>query len=152
MTCRNRISDRCGKRSSSVCVDYEGTLREGTVLDPLDCLSVQDVIEDINDGIDKLKSDTTLDNLSSTCIDYPQVGDNLTVKEAIKGLETKLEQVMDFVGMGCDNCPSCNDCPKVFTDSIACLDLNYGVLVDACGNQPTNLKEVLQLILDNLQP
>jgi hypothetical protein len=155
MSCRDKISNRCGKRSSSVCVDYEGILRVGTGLDPNDCLSVQDVIEDINDGIDELKANTDLSALTSQCIDFNNGANPLTVSAAIIGLEQKLEEVMAFIGMKCDDCsgsPDCTDCPKIFSDNIACLNLDYGVLVDACGNQPANLQELLQIMLDNLQP
>jgi len=53
--------------------------------------------------------------------------------------------------MQCDGSSS-SDCPIVYSQAIECVGLNFGTLVDACGHQPANLKEVLQLILTKIQP
>ena len=37
MSCKDKISDRCLKKTNAVCVKYEGTLSEGSQLDPNDC-------------------------------------------------------------------------------------------------------------------
>jgi hypothetical protein len=152
MGCNNKISDRCVKKTSALCVNYEGTLSEDTQLIVSPCLNVEEVIEDINSQLDLIQSKIDVESLSAdVCIDYPLDAGIVTAKTAILELNTRIKDLMEFVGMECDGSPT-QDCPKVFTDNIDCLGLDYGVLVDACGAQPTDLKGVLQIILDSLQP
>jgi|LakMenE29Apr09ns_1017244.scaffolds.fasta_scaffold12302_2 hypothetical protein len=156
MSCNNKISDRCVKKTSAICVNYEGYLSDDSALTASACLNVEDVIEDISNQLNLIQEKINVESLSAdTCIDYPTDGINfappiVTTKTAILELNTRIKDLMEFVGMTCDGSLA-QDCPKVFTDNIDCLGLDYGVLVDACGDQPTNLKEVIQILLDALQ-
>jgi hypothetical protein len=112
MGCNDKISSRCGKKTSAKCIDYEGTLVQGTALIATSCLNVEEVIIDINTQIKKLIDVTTLDNLTETCIDYNPTGLNITVKEAIKGLNDKVCELVALTKLDSpEDCPSCtNDC------------------------------------------
>jgi hypothetical protein len=150
VSCNDKISDRCGKKINAVCVTYEGTLVDDSALTAPGCFNLEVVIEDINEQINTLKDETDLAGLTNTCITYPLTGGHITVEDAIITLDAKLEAIMTYVGMACADCPSCENCSPIFTQDISCVGLDYGLLVDACGLQPTNLKEVLQLLLDQV--
>lgn len=112
MGCNDKISGRCGKKTTAKCIDYEGTLVRGTALTATSCLNVEEVIIDLNTQIEKLIDVTTLDNLTEACIDYNPTGLNITVKEAIKGLNDKVCELVNLTKLDTPEvCPSCtNDC------------------------------------------
>lgn len=149
MSCKDKISDRRKKKTNAVCVKYEGALSTNTSLDVEDCHTVEAVIEDINEQLDDIYDQIDLEGLDESCINFNPEGDKVLVREAILTLTNKLKYVMDRVGMSCDDCPECTPkCNPIFFEDISCLGLDYGCLTDACGEQPTNLKEVLQAIID----
>ena len=152
MSCNDKISDRCVKKTNALCTNYEGTLSTQSQITASPCLNVEEVIEDINVQIEKIASEIDVHLLGNdTCLTYPKTDGVVTVQTSLLYLNTRIKELMTFVGMECDGSSS-SDCPKVFKDNIACVGLNYGTLTSACGTQPTNLKEVLQLILNTIQP
>lgn len=152
MSCNDKISDRCVKKTNAVCTTYEGTLSEDTLLTSTACLNVETVIEDINTQLDILQSKIDVEVLiNDTCINYPRVGGIVTARTAILSLNARFQTMMEFVGMQCDGTPV-DDCPAIYSHAIDCVGLDLGVLTNPCGNQPANLKDLLQLILDTIQP
>ena len=148
MSCNNKISDRCVKKTTALCTTYEGFLSEGSDLTESPCLNVQEVIEDINVQIDEITADINVSGLiHDQCITYPVLGGKVNVRSAVYTLNTRVKELMTFVGMQCDG-SSLSDCPSVFTQDISCLGLDFCTLTDACGEQPTTLKEVLQLLIN----
>jgi hypothetical protein len=152
MSCKDKISDRCLKKTNAVCVKYEGTLSGNSDLDAQDCHTVEAVIEDINEQLDDIYDQIDLSGIDESCIDFQEEeAGKVKVREAIIALTLKLKDVMEHVGMSCDDCPECeSSCNPIFTEDISCLNLDYKCLADACGVQPTNLKELLQLIIDSV--
>lgn len=112
MGCRDKISSRCGKKTSAKCIDYEGTLVQGTsITDPCD-KDLETVIEDINLQIEKLIDSTTLAGLTEACIDYNVSGTNITINEAILGLNSKVCELVAITKLDAiEVCPTCTtDC------------------------------------------
>lgn len=150
MGCKDKIASTCGKKHNAKCVDYEGTLHANTEIEECDKPSVETVIEDLNKQVDLLSTHLDLSALGESCITYTQAGDTLLAKEAFLALEAKICEIADFVGLPRPGCPTCESCSPLFEETISCLGLDLGSLVDDCGVQPTNLKELLQLILNNI--
>lgn len=152
MGCNDKIKSRCLSRTNARCVDYEGNLHEDTNLDPLDCFSVDEVIEDINEELDEINTELDLTGIDESCIDFEEaVPGTIETNEAILAVVKKLKEVMQHVGMSCDDCPTCDPtCPPIFKEDISCLGLDYKCLADACGEQPTNLGDLLQIIIDQV--
>lgn len=153
MSCNDRISDRCIKKTNAACTTYEGTLSDNTGITSTPCLNVEEVIEDINEQLNIIEDKINVESLSAdTCIHYPVDSEGIvTARTAILELNSRVKDLMDFVGMECDGSDA-NSCPKVYEDAISCLELDFGTLVDPCGNQPETLKDLLQLILLTIQP
>ena len=112
MGCRDKISSRCGKKTSAKCVDYEGTLVQGTsITDPCE-KNLETVIEDINLQIEKLIDITTLEGLTEACIKYDPVGPTISINEAIVGLNNKVCELVAITKLDATEvCPTCpTDC------------------------------------------
>lgn len=150
MNCKDKISSTCGKKVNAKCVDYEGEYHSNTNIEPCDKPSVEDVIEDINSHIDTLSDSMDLSSLGKDCIEYTKEGEELKAKEAFLALEAKICEIADFVGLPKPGCESCDNCSPIFDLDINCAGLNLGALVDECGEQPKTLKELLQLIIDQV--
>lgn len=143
MGCGDKLSNSCGKRHNARCVDYEGQLHEHTELDDCNCHSVHDVLEDMGNALNDINEQIDLSALGDSCIEYEKDDKGrITVKEALKKLE---ECVCDLKDMVEDTDE--DDCPNIFSQDISCLGLDFGCLTDPCGEQITNLKDLLQALI-----
>ena len=93
MSCKDKISDTCGKKSNAKCVDYEGDLHKNTKIEDCSNPSVEDVIEDLNAQVDDLSDGLDLTELGSLCIEYTKEGDDLKAKEAFLAMEEKICEI-----------------------------------------------------------
>lgn len=153
MSCGKKVFNPCGKPISSNCVEYVGELHENTTLNICDKPSVTEVIEDINLQLDKVSDSIDLTELEGGgCMTYPLAPEGLKVVQALQVMEEKICEIADFAGLPKPGCTSCEPCSPIFNLDITCLGLDFGALTDPCGEQPTTLKELLQLILTQLQP
>jgi hypothetical protein len=143
MGCNDKLSSTCGKRHNAKCVDYEGDLHGSTELDDCDCHNVESVIEDLNSTVDEIEESIDLSTLGDRCIDYEEVDGKIQVKEALLKIEEVVCELKDQVE-DTDN----NDCPNIFTQDFSCLNLDFKCLTDPCGDQITNLKGLLQALID----
>lgn len=90
--CLPTISDRCPSPTMNAkCVDYEGILLEKTTLDPDDCNTVEDVIEDIIVAVDQNTDDLDMTSMGC-CMEYePSDTDRgLTLKDILNTHESFL--------------------------------------------------------------
>ena len=121
MSCKDKISNRCAKKISALCTVYEGILHRNTTLDVLDCHNIEEVLEDIANELDAIDTEITLEDLSGSCIPYEAAGATLTVAEAVKGLDSRLCEVIDILGI---DKPTA--CPTLISDcdagSVGCED------------------------------
>lgn len=112
MGCRDKIGDRCGKKTSAKCIDYEGTLVTGTSITNPCNKDLETVIEDINLQIEKLIDVTTLEGLTEACIKYDPAGPTISINEAIVGLNNKVCELVAITKLDTPEvCPTCTtDC------------------------------------------
>lgn len=150
MGCKKKLTDTCGKKVNARCVDYEGNLHKNTKIEECDNPSIEDVVEDINLQVDKLSDSLDLSELGDKCITYTKEGEELQAKEAFLALEEKVCGIADFVGLPRPGCTGCQECSPIFDLDISCVNLDLGGLVDACGEQPATLKDLLQLMLNKI--
>lgn len=86
MACTTRRKHRCGTLIKATCVDYEGELPE-RLKD--NCLSVEEIIEDIYADLDKIKKGISTEGLGTNCIKYG-VTTPLSVLDVLKKHEEKI--------------------------------------------------------------
>lgn len=145
MGCKDKIRSTCGKTVNAKCVDYEGPLRADTTLnEECGCYDLEDVIEDINIGIDDINNEIDVSDITSDCITFETNEDGeIVIEEVVKKTVAKVCELSqsfedEFVA----------DCPPVFGKDITCLNLDMKCLADACGAPITNLKDLLQALID----
>lgn len=148
--CKDRITDTCGKKMNSKCVDYDGDLSAATAIEDCSDPSVEDVIEDINTSLDSINTGLDLSGLGNACITYTETGDVVLAKDAFLAMEERICELTTYIGLPVAGCTDCTPCSPIFDEDIACLDLDLGDLVDTCGTQPTTFKELLQVILTKI--
>lgn len=151
MKCSKKIINPCGKKTNANCVDYTGGLHVETKLDICDSPTATDVIEDINEYLDEVSDSLDLSGLGKGCITYSKEGDTLKSREALIAIEDKVCEIADFVGLPKSECDGCPECSPIFNLNIECLGLDFGELTDPCGEQPTTLKELLELIISQIK-
>ena len=134
----NRISHTCGERTYLICSEYEGSVNTDSSLIEESCLNGQEVVQDIYNQLENLD----LSALGELCLEYTQASGKNIVKNVLLKFEEKICELENRVEE-LETVDICNQ-------SITSCNLDFGDLVDACGNQPTTLAETLQLILDNL--
>ena len=134
----NKISHTCGERTYLICSEYEGSVNTDSSLAEESCLNGQEVVQDIYNQLENLD----LSALGELCLEYVQESGKNIVKNVLLKFEEKICELENRV----EELETVNICNQ----SITSCNLDFGDLVDACGNQPTTLAETLQLILDNL--
>ena len=138
MNCHNRLKHTCGSTNYATCIQYESSVNTDSQYDENDCLSIEETTQDIYNQLENLD----LSALGELCLTYVQEDNKNIVKNVLLKFEEKICELENRV----EELETVNICNQ----SITSCNLDFGDLVDACGNQPTTLAETLQLILDNL--
>jgi hypothetical protein len=138
MSCQDKIDHTCGKKHNARCIDYEGDKPTCTTLGDCPSHSVHDVLEDVTVQLNKVCENLNFSDYDKDCLDLgvdPNLPQILTaITETLCTLKAKVEEE--------------ESCPSVFTQDISCLNLDLKCLTDDCGAQPTSIKEVLQLLIN----
>ena len=139
-SCHSKIRHTCGTKNFASCIDYQTELPE---FSELECPSVEETTEELYNLVGEIKEETDLSELGEKCLEYLlDENDKIIVKNVLLKFEEKICELEEKV----DLLETTDICNK----SIVPCSLDFGDLVDTCGNQPTTLSEALQLILDNL--
>ena len=138
MNCHNKIKHTCSSTNYATCIHYESSVNTDSQYDENDCLSIEETTQDIYNQLENLD----LSALGELCLSYVQENNKNIVKNVFLKFEEKICELSEKVNL-LETTDICNQ-------SITSCNLDFGDLVDACGNQPTTLAETLQLILDNL--
>lgn len=141
MACNDNISNLCLEPIKSTCVDFDGQLGDNTKITE-DCVNQHEVNEDLYQITDEIIEGLDTSALSDNCLTYPLPmgvtlipvskalevhGDEIcTLKDRVTALENKDYSSLDITGFG----------------------LDFGCLVDPCGDPITELGTLLQLIIN----
>lgn len=134
----NKVVNTCGGMSPLMCTEYESNVNADSSLIDVDCKNGEEVIQDIYDQLDNLD----LSALGDLCLSYTTVGGKNIVKNVLLKFEEKICELEEKI----TELETVNICNQ----NIVPCNLDFGSLVDACGDQPTTLAEAIQLILDTL--
>jgi len=117
--CKTIISDTCGAKTPLNCTDYDGILPTGSEYDAEDCLTGQDITEDIITILDEHTEELDFTGFGC-CLEYEasDTEKGVTLHDVI----SKHESVL------CDLLESCQNCSGQ-TKSSECID---------CDNLPSN--------------
>jgi|GEM_PF-2614762 len=138
--CGNKIKNTCGSPTYATCVEYEGELPEFSEIEG--CPVIEETTAELYTLIGKIKEETDLSALGDLCLTYVQEDSKTIVKNVLLKFEEEICTLKEKITT-LENTGICDQ-------SISGCDLDYDDLVDNCGNIPTTMAGVLQLILDNL--
>jgi len=137
----NKVKSTCtGNRNFASCIMYESGVNADSSLDADECpLTLEETTQDIYDQLEGLD----LSALGEKCLEYVEDEDGkYIVKNVLIKFEEKICELEEKI-TALENIKTCDI-------DLSCCDFDFGSLVDACGNQPTKLCEVIQLILTTI--
>lgn len=138
----NKVINTCGELTFAGCAIFEGTTNNASKVKENCKKSVENTTQDIYNQLEEL---TNLAQLGQSCLTYDKTVDNRTI---VANVLLKIEQEVCTLKDKVEGLETVDLCDK----SIVACDFDFGVLTNQCETEPQTLKEVLQLILDNLNP
>ena len=132
--CSGKISTICGKKINTRCTTYTGELSENSELDNGTCHTGHDVFEDISNQLNTLFNTLDFSDLGNQCLEY----EGEDTEEYLKNILLEFEKTI------------CELKESVSKKGLDLTDLDTKCLKDACDDSPTELLEVLQLLIDSV--
>lgn len=133
--CRPKLSDTClGSRINLVCTDYDGILPEGSAYDEDDCLTGQDIIEDIIIILDQHTEELDVKDFGC-CLEY-EASDKekgLVIKDILSKHESAICHILETCcsedkGCGGDSSDSgCKECSDLTVNETGLVFNTTGV-------------------------
>lgn len=142
MSC-HKVKNTCEKPHPAECVSYETDLPESSSLFGDDCLSIEDTTTDLYSRTETLIDEIDLSELGLDCLTYVQEGGKTIVKNVL----IKYEEEICTLRQEVEDLKSRVICDIPLTD----CNLSYGTLIDSCGAQPSTLKDLLQVLINQHQ-
>jgi hypothetical protein len=143
MDCNKKVSNTCGTNQYAPCVFYELDLPDFSLIED-DCVTIEDTTSDVYALISDIREQLDLSDLGEDCLTYAlDSNSKIVVKNVLAKIEEKYceleEKVNNLTETGLCNI------------SISECNLNLGTLTDNCDVQPSTLKALLQLLIDQHQ-
>jgi hypothetical protein len=139
----NKIKYTCsGEVQYAPCVKYEGLVNTQSPLKEEDCLNLDQTTSDIYTQIEDILNDLNLTSLGNNCLNYTLEESKLKIKNVLLKYEEEICNLKEEV----DTLKTIAVCDLDITS----CNLEFNGLVDACGETPTKLGEVLNLIFSKI--
>ena len=132
--CSESIGTICSKKVNLKCTKYTGIVSNKSTLDPNTCHNGFSTLEDIYTQLNSLFNNLNLNPLGDTCLTYS----GKDTEEYLQNILLKFEEEI------------CNIKELLSKRALDLTDLDTKCLKDACDKSPTELLEVLQLIINKL--
>lgn len=139
MSCGDKIKQRCPKVYAN-CTSYTGTVNVDSSLVDTGCRVIEETTQDIYNQLDAISQANDLSELGSSCLTYPKVDNKYQIKDVLKKFEDKLCEL---------DTPSSSQ-PITINSDITSWGLDLECLEDACGEQITTFKGLLQAIITKI--
>lgn len=141
MSCNNKIKQTCGTTNYSTCTIYEGTTNSQSDLVDETCLDQELVDQDQYDQLEKIWDEIDLTELGNSCLEYVENEEGkIIVKNVLLKFEEKICELEEKI--------TALESTDICTKDITGCGLDFGDLVDSCGNPPQTLTDVLQILLN----
>lgn len=136
--CHNKIKNTCGNTTYATCVKYETTLPEFSKI--ISCPTIEETTEELYRELEEYKDENDLSLLGERCLTYTKKNNRNIVKNILLEYEKQIctlkQEIEDFKTKG------------ICELSIVGCNLNLTDLVDACGETPTTLGQLLQTLIN----
>jgi len=140
--CGNKVSNTCGRRTNSACVDFEGTPNSQSELIEQTCLDQEQVTQDLYDQVGEIKDETDLSGLGELCLEYVTEDGKIIVKNAL----AKFEEVICDLQTRITELETEPICSKPIGE---CQDV-IGCLVDPCDNSILTLGDWMKAVTEKI--
>ena len=142
MKCNNnKLKNTCGIKTPSRCVFYDLDLPEFSKLSILnDCITIEETTDDLYNLTDLILSSIDTKDLGKQCLNYKVSQNKYKPSENIifiKDILLKFEEEICSL----KNNNTSDDKP---------LELDFKCLTDSCNNQITSLKDLLQVLINEV--
>lgn len=139
--CNNKIKHTCGDSVYATCVNYDTPLPEFSEITgcpdlDLTTTELYSLVGELRDQSDQ----SDLSELGEKCLSYTTVEGKIFVKNALLKMEEEICLLKEEVET-LKTTPLCDY-------SIEACNFSFGDLVDGCNEQPTTLKSVIQILLN----
>lgn len=138
MGCGDNRKFNCGEKVQSVCVHYKGYLPEYSELDK-ECVVIEETTEELYKNQEEILDSIDTSELGKDCIDFDEY------MTEVKG-ESKLQVKGVLEAYEKEIC----DLKKALDDEDDTLSLDFKCLTTPCGDQITSLKDLLQVLIDEI--
>lgn len=137
---KNKLKHKCGIKTPATCVFYDLTLPELSKLSILeDCISIEDTTSDTYSLLQSVFQSVDTTGLGEKCLTYEKTKniykpteDVVLVKTVLLKFEEKICELLET------------------SDEEDGLNLDFKCLVSPCGEQITSLKDLLQVLIDEV--
>lgn len=139
MGCYNNRKFNCGEKVQSVCVHYKGYLPEYSELDK-DCVVIEETTQELYENQEEILNAIDTSELGKDCIDFDEYKTDIdgVSKLQVKGvLEAYEKEICDLKNM-------------IGDDNDDTLSLDFKCLTTPCGDQITSLKDLIQVLIDEI--
>ena len=135
-----KISNTCGEKLYAACVFYENDIPEYSSLTADGCYTLEEVVEDLYLNLSEVKEEIDLEELLTNGIAYELVDVKVVVKKALKKhaemlITLNAQMAVLIEGEAID---------------ISEWDLDFECIADSCDNPPTQLKDLIQLMITQI--
>lgn len=132
----NKIKNNCLDKFYATCVYYELSLPNISSLE--DCVTIEETTKELYDFVVEIKEVINLNTLISNYSEY----EDLFIAQILKAQEDKIVELQEKV----ETLENQNLCDQ---DIDGC-NLNLEGLVDVCGEQPQTVRELLQILINQI--
>lgn len=132
--CNSKVKHTCASKNYATCISYETPLP--TFSEIGDCADLDQTTEELYN----LVGESQLSGLGEKCLEYVEENGKIIVRNVLLKYEEEICALKEKV-QELENTDICNK-------NITSCNFNFGTLVDICGNQPTTMGEVIQLLLN----
>lgn len=137
MSCKNKIKNTCVDKHYATCTYYELDLPEISSLDS-SCVTLEETTQEIYSFIEDIKESVNIEGLTTDCEDLTE----LSIKDIFELQQNKICSLEDKV----EEIESKTICDMSITE--CGLDLQN--IVDICGEQPSTVIELLQILINQI--
>jgi len=138
--CGNKVSNTCGERKNSACVDYEGVLPEFSEIG--ECANIEETTTELYKIVGDLKEETDLSELGQLCLEYTLEEGKIIVKNVLSTFEQTICDLQNRI----IELESESICSKPIGE---CLDV-IGCLVDPCDNSILTLGDWMRVVVEKI--
>lgn len=135
-----KIKYGCGDITYATCLKTEVVPNSQSSLLEEECLSQEQVNEDVYEQLENIQTQSDLSELGELCLTYTTVEGKIFVKNALLKLEEEICTLKEEV----ETLKTTAICDM----PISGCNLTLGALVDECGDTPQTFGDLLQILIN----